>query len=98
MGLQWDQIVVLLSVVAGWSLVIIATVRFILSRCFKQCDTRACVQEEATRNLERGILEMKAELPLAYVRREDFIRYEVVVNTKLDRLSDQIGYIKEKMQ
>jgi hypothetical protein len=34
---------------------------------------------------------MKADLPLSYERREDFIRHEVTILTKLDRLRDLIS-------
>ncbi len=44
--------------------------------------------EKNNRKLEREFLEMRADLPLNYIRKEDFIRHEVVINTKLDRLRD----------
>jgi hypothetical protein len=97
-GITWEQFGVLLTVIAGWSLVIIATVRTILSRCFKQCDGRLCANEMAARDLERRLLEMKADLPLSYVRREDHIRYETVIDAKLDRLGYLIADIRENMK
>jgi cell shape-determining protein MreC len=48
--------------------------------------------------LERELMALKADLPLSYVRREDFIRHEVVINTKLDRLRDLIEDIKKEMR
>lgn len=39
-------------------------------------------------DLQRELLELKAQLPLEYVRREDFIRFEVGINYKLDKLRD----------
>jgi hypothetical protein len=44
--------------------------------------TKACA------DLERELLELKAAMPLEYVRREDFIRFEVGINYKLDKLRD----------
>lgn len=40
--------------------------------------------------LERDFLKLKADLPIDYVRKEDFIRHEVVINTKLDRITDKL--------
>jgi hypothetical protein len=116
MGLPWNQLAFLLSVVAAWSLVIIGTMQFILTRSFKQYDDKLLAQESALKELESGVegrftahldcgrklekclLEMRADLPLNYVRKEDFIRHEVVINAKLDRLGDQIAYIGEKLK
>lgn len=44
--------------------------------------------EKACCDLQRELLELKAALPLEYVRREDFIRFEVGINYKLDKLRD----------
>ena len=51
---------------------------------------------EKLQGFEREILELKADLPLSYVRKEDFIRHEVVINTKLDRLRDLLEDLREK--
>ncbi|MEN6639148.1 MAG: hypothetical protein ABFC95_08130 [Smithella sp.] len=44
--------------------------------------------EKACYDLQRELLELKAQLPLEYVRREDFIRFEVGINYKLDKLRE----------
>lgn len=42
---------------------------------------------EAMRNLERDFLKFRGDLPLEYVRREDFIRNQSVIEAKLDGLA-----------
>ncbi len=42
---------------------------------------------EAMRNLERDFLKFRGDLPLEYVRREDFIRNQSVIEAKLDALA-----------
>lgn len=42
---------------------------------------------EATRSLERDLLKLRGDLPLEYVRREDFIRNQSVIEAKLDALA-----------
>lgn len=42
-------------------------------------------------SVERQLLELKADLPLSYVRKEDFIRHEVTINAKLDRIYDVLS-------
>jgi len=53
---------------------------------------------EKIQGFERQILELRADLPLNYVRKEDFIRHEVVINTKLDRLRDLIESLRERRE
>jgi hypothetical protein len=40
--------------------------------------------------VEREILQLKAELPLSYVRREDYIRGQSVIEAKLDGLAAKV--------
>src|SRR3990167_1950592 len=42
--------------------------------------------EQANIDREREMLKLRAELPVHYVRREDAIRAETVINAKLDAL------------
>jgi hypothetical protein len=56
------------------------------------------VQKSCTK-LERELLELKADLPASYVRREDFIRFDVVINSKLDKLRDLVvDALREKKE
>jgi len=94
--LTWQIIVFLAGMIAAWSLVVIATLRWMLGRYFSQYDEQFLRQRENNQILRENFLELKADLPLNYVRKEDFIRHEVVINTKLDRLRDLIESTKEK--
>jgi hypothetical protein len=96
----------LTTLVAAWSLIILG-VQKILSgaqkaELVKSFETLAAqiaeIKKVAEQNqsIERQILELKADLPLNYVRKEDFIRHEVVINTKLDRLRDLIESLRER--
>jgi hypothetical protein len=40
--------------------------------------------------LERSLLELKAELPLQYVRREDYVRGQAVLEAKMDALYSKL--------
>jgi hypothetical protein len=39
---------------------------------------------------EKSILKLRAELPLQYVRREDWIRNQTVIEAKLDALAEKL--------
>ena len=89
----WQVLLVLLGVVASWSAIIILALRVMFNKSFKAIDEK--LQEfkktaNACSDLERELLELKADLPLTYVRREDFIRFDVVINSKLDKLRDLV--------
>lgn len=46
------------------------------------------------RGLERKLLELKADLPINYVRREDYIRGQTVLEAKMDGLALKIENIQ----
>jgi hypothetical protein len=47
---------------------------------------------EASRfdEVERGLYELRAALPLEYVRREDWIRFSGTLDAKLDSIRDEV--------
>ena len=96
----------LTGLIAAWTLIIMAVQRVLSgaqkSAMIKSFDVLTAqiaeLKKVADQNqgIERQILELKADLPLNYVRKEDFIRHEVVINTKLDRLRDLLEDLKER--
>jgi hypothetical protein len=44
--------------------------------------------------VERELLQLKADLPIQYMRREDAIRQEVVIHAKLDALAVKIDALR----
>ena len=51
--------------------------------------------------IEREMMRLKAQLPLEYVRREDWIRFSSTLDAKLDamrtELRDEINELKERL-
>lgn len=47
-------------------------------------------------NLERDFLKWQAELPLHYVRREDYVRGQTVIEAKLDALYNKLEVVQMK--
>ena len=96
---HWQLAIFITGLVASWNMILLGVIRTFMSRNSETLEKRmAGLASIADRNqgIERQILELKAELPINYVRKEDFIRHEVVINTKLDRLRDLIEDIREK--
>jgi hypothetical protein len=94
---HWELFLFLAGLVAAWSLIILGVQKVMTERSLKGLGEQIGeIRKYAEKNqiLERQILELKADLPLNYVRKEDFVRHEVVINTKLDRLHDLIANLK----
>ena len=55
-------------------------------------------REEAAQwqRIERDLLRMQAEMPLHYVRREDYIRGQSVIEAKLDALYSELKFVQIK--
>ena len=54
------------------------------------------IEQEATawRDLERSFLNLRAELPEKYVRREDYIRGQTVIEAKLDAIATELKLVQ----
>jgi hypothetical protein len=61
-----------------------------LDQRFKAVETAA----GAVQQLERDFLAWKADLPIHYVRREDYVRNQTVIEAKLDALAVRIDNMK----
>lgn len=65
---------------------------------FKALAEQNRIEAAGWQNLERDFLNWKADLPIQYVRREDYVRNQTVIEAKLDglRLSIENQYLKGK--
>lgn len=98
---NWTLFLFLVSLVAAWSLILLGVQKFMLAASLKALGEQIEQLKKASdkiQGFERQILELKADLPLNYVRKEDFIRHEVVINTKLDRLRDLLESFRERRE
>ena len=51
---------------------------------------------EAVQQLEKTFLKWQADLPLQYVRREDWVRNQTIIEAKLDGLASKLEVIQIK--
>lgn len=100
----------LLTLLGGFALVLGTAGKMLLQQIDKRLDARfagmasedaklAAEQRENTaamRNLERDFLKLRGDLPLEYVRREDFIRNQSVIEAKLDAVALHIQNLQLK--
>ena len=62
----------------------------------RQLDARIDQQNDRVSKLENQLNETLTKLPLEYQRREDAIRFETVLNAKLDAIGARIERLMEK--
>lgn len=65
-----------------------------LDEKFRKIESHIKAEGEGWRQIERDLLELRAALPLQYVRREDAIRQEVIIHSKLDALAAKIDALR----
>ncbi len=93
---EWQIIAVCAALVAATNVVVMAFVKYVIAKSLKSIEEKHLKTNERVEYVEKQIYELKAELPVCYVRREDFIRHEVAINAKLDRIYDRLEKIKEE--
>lgn len=101
---SWQIVSILVGLIAAWSIIILGVTRYHNNKnatdmekalkaatdAMEKSLKTVTDQISASSNVERDLYRLQAELPLNYVRKEDFIRHEVVINTKLDRIFDKL--------
>lgn len=65
-----------------------------LNEKFSRLEESIKHEGDGWRKVERELLQLKADLPVHYVRKEDAIRQEVVIHAKLDALAEKIDALK----
>ena len=95
--MDWQTIgslVVVFLSVAGLNL---GAMQWLLSRQDEQKRSESCRSAE----LEKEFFELRAALPLEYVRREDWIRFTATLDSKLDamrvEMREEMALLKERL-
>jgi len=63
---------------------------------FTQLQQQAHRDSQNVAELERSLLRFQAELPLQYVRREDYVRGQSVIEAKLDAVYSKLEVVQMK--
>lgn len=101
LSLDLWQVILLISIVLG---AFVGLLKVLMSQQLTHIDASFLSQnkrldaiEQASKNesaqwqrVERELMGLKAELPVAYVRRDDYIRGQSVLEAKLDGLATKI--------
>lgn len=66
-------------------------------KSFKELTDLRNVEREQILNVERSLMNLRAELPREYMRREDHVRFETVITARLDALYSEIKFLGARM-
>lgn len=95
--LDWRGVSLLATLLMAWSGFLIAIIKLLLGRVTRDLDKRldAISQTQSDdskewRSIERELMALKANIPLHYVRREDYVRGQSVIEAKLDALAGKL--------
>lgn len=97
----WHLLLLLLSLLGAFAGALWAAAKIFMTQMQRHLDQRfdgfdvrfkgieQAHKEEATQwqRVERELLDLKAELPVSYVRREDYIRGQSILEAKMDGLA-----------
>lgn len=89
----WEVISMALSflgVLVAAGKMLLAQIEKRLNERFEMLEAARKESESGWSRLEREFLEFRADMPLNYVRREDYIRGQTVIEAKLDALYSEI--------
>lgn len=93
----WQLLTGLVGLLLSFFGFAIAAGKMLLSQIDSRLDLRFSSVEKAAddwQRLEREFLNWKADLPLQYVRREDYVRNQTVIEAKLDAVAVKIENLK----
>ena len=95
--LDWRGIGVIAVIWIAWSGALFGLIKWLLDRYANGIQQRFVALEqqkdkrrEEIDKLEKDFLRHKADLPLHYVRREDYVRGQSVIEAKLDALASKL--------
>ena len=95
--MSWEAIGTFLLVLVTLVGINIGTIKSMLDRH----RTATLRESERWQQIERSLFELRASLPLEYVRREDWIRFSGSLDAKLDamreEMREEIADVKERL-
>ncbi len=86
----WQLLTALIGLLLTFFAFTFATGKVLLSQIDRRLDQRFSSVERAAEDwsrLEKDFLRFQAALPLEYVRREDYVRNQTVLESKIDALA-----------
>lgn len=93
-NIELPQIITLLLAFAG---MLGAGIKLLLAGIetrLKRIEEQNKAESDGWKQLERELMELRADLPLQYVRREDYVRGQTIIEAKLDALYNKLEVVQ----
>ena len=95
--MEWGNAAGWAAAFVGFLAVNASTIQWLL----KRRDEQRSRDSDRVDDLEKQLIELRVNLPLEYVRREDWIRFSGTLDAKLDamreEMREQIAEVKERL-
>ncbi len=91
--MNWEAAATFVLALVTLAGVNVGAVRWLLDRHEHELASDA----QRLEDLQRNFFELRAALPLEYVRRDDWIRFSATQDAKLDAIRDEIAAIRESL-
>ena len=88
--MTWDAIATFTMVAVTFMAANLGALKWLLDRHYDGVRRESSHWDE----IERGLYELRASLPLEYVRREDWIRFSGTLDAKLDAMREEMREVK----
>lgn len=92
--ISWEAASIVATLFVGWSALLLGVIKWLLNGHFKSIKDRFDLfsqtlagQASEIHRIDKDVLTLRTEMHAEFVRREDAIRQEVVINAKLDSLA-----------
>lgn len=104
-SIPWDAAALIAGAVGTWSAALIAIIKWFLNRYhedtkdrFRRLGEQIAGQTAELHRIDKEILGLRAEMLRDYVRREDSIREQVVINAKLDAVAAKVDTLSANLR
>lgn len=90
----WQLVAVLVTIATALTGAFAYLLRQLLAQFEKRLEVKFASLEEESENwhrVEHDLMQLRLELPDRYVRREDYIRNQTIIESKLDLINERVA-------
>lgn len=89
-NIELPQLITILLFIVGCAISLSKYLLDQISKNISKLEDQNKAEAEGWKQLERDLMTLRADLPLHYVRREDYVRGQTVIEAKLDALYNKL--------
>lgn len=102
-SINWAVVSILIGFAAAWSAVTLWAVKALqssgreyMTQLFNELKKNIAHQDLQVQKVDRDLMNLRAELPKQYVMREDWIRFNGVIDARLETVNEKLNRLLER--